>query len=67
MSEREWFTGGASRVIRDAMVVQIGLNVLAMVVRLMATRSYKDSLGAIVLWLLVYAVAYLFRRRGASS
>lgn len=64
MSTREWFTGeGVSRYIRDTMLVLIGLDLLGMLVRLMATPTYSARLAWMFIWSVVYGIAYLFRRR----
>lgn len=63
MSDREWFTGGVSRIIRDWMLMLIGLDVLGMVVRRLATPTYSGRLAFIFIWSVIYGVAYLFRRR----
>jgi TRAP-type C4-dicarboxylate transport system permease small subunit len=67
MSARPWFSGGVSHFIRDAMVVLIGMDLLSVVVRYLAMRPYADSFAFAFIWSVVYAIAYLFRRRGDAT
>jgi hypothetical protein len=68
VSGHEWFSGGGvSRFVRDVMLLWIGLDLLAMGVRYMASKPYSARLESIFVWLVIYGVAYLFRRRAAPQ